>query len=145
MSEIGAVFRDAEQMARANRTHASLQNRLAHLLRTSGIIPLSPHSTGPNFDIAWQMGQIVYVAEVKSLTPDNEESQLRLGLGQVLMYRYLLAQRYATVRAILAVEHEPANPSWPKLCEELEVILLWPDVMEATLQSYHALTEHSPD
>ena len=41
----------------------------------------------PNFDLAWQKDRTVFVAEVKSITAENEEHQLRLGLGQVLQYR----------------------------------------------------------
>ena len=43
--------------------------------------PLLPE---PNFDLAWQRDETVFVAVVKSTTASNEEEQLRLGLGQVL-------------------------------------------------------------
>jgi len=138
LSEYREVFRDPERIARAIDAHARLQNQLARLLENRGVAPYSPNIAGPNFDIAWQVEDAVYVAEMKSLTSDNEEIQLRIGLGQVLMYRYLLAQRFPTVRAILAVEYEPTSPSWPKLCEELGVMLLWPEVMEERLHARQA-------
>jgi hypothetical protein len=47
-------------------------------------VPRSPAATDPNFDIAWEHNGAFYVAEVKSTTPENEEKQLRLVLGQVL-------------------------------------------------------------
>jgi hypothetical protein len=44
------------------------------------------------FDLAWQIGRTLFVAQVKSLTLRNEEKQLRLGLGQVLRYADLLSR-----------------------------------------------------
>jgi hypothetical protein len=63
---------------------------------------------------------------VKSITDANEEKQLRLGLGQVLRYRSLLAQRHATTRAVLIAEREPRDASWHDLCQELGVLLVTP-------------------
>jgi len=138
-TEYKEVFRDPEQQVRGNRAHAQLQNQLAHLLENRGIAPKSPYGESPNFDIAWQVDGIVYVAEMKSLTRDNEEMQLRLGLGQVLMYRHLLAQHYPIVRAILVVEHEPTSRAWQNHCDELDVLLVWPQVIEETLQTHQTL------
>ena len=41
--------------------------------------------------MAWQKDGTVFVAEVKSITAENEEHQLRVGLGQVLRYRQHLS------------------------------------------------------
>jgi hypothetical protein len=107
--------------------HADTQNALAATLVGAGLEPRSPRPDEPNFDLAWQRDGTVFVAEVKSITPANEERQLRLGLGQVLRYRALLGQHHADVQAVLAAESEPTDPSWIELCEELEVILAWPN------------------
>ncbi len=48
--------------------------------------------------ILWLNGEEAWVAEVKSLTTTNEEPQLRLGLGQVLIYRQRLKQFHTSVR-----------------------------------------------
>ena len=53
--------------------------------------------------------------EVKSNTPKNEERQLRLGLGQVIRYRQLLAREERSVKAMIATEREPTDPSWSAL------------------------------
>ena len=67
------------------------------------------------------------MAEVKSLTEDNEVRQLRLGLGQVLNYAYLLDWPEAkTVQLVLAVERPPAAEYWTALCKDNGVILTWP-------------------
>jgi hypothetical protein len=54
--------------------------------------PCSQKADAPNFDIAWIDGSRVFVGEVKSMTPDNEEEQLRLALGQVLRYEHQVSQ-----------------------------------------------------
>lgn len=118
--------------------HADTQNALAAMLTAAGLDPRSPRADEPNFDLAWRSSEMVFVAEVKSITPTNEERQLRLGLGQVLRYRALLHRRYDDVRAVLAVERAPADRSWIDLCQDLGVLLLWPESFP-TLDQCHTL------
>ena len=106
--------------------HADTQNALAAMLTDAGLDPRLPRADEPNFDLAWRDHETVFVAEVKSTTPANEERQLRLGLGQVLRYRALLRLRYDDVRAVVVAEHPPADESWIDLCAELDVLLVWP-------------------
>jgi len=75
---------DPAAVERGLKGHADTQNGLASALRAAGIEPRSCQPPEPNFDLAWQRDETVFVAEVKSTTPGNEEEQLRLGLGQVL-------------------------------------------------------------
>jgi hypothetical protein len=71
------------------------------------------------------------VAEVKSSTADNEEVQLRLGLGQVLRYRQRLsALGHDRVIAVLVPERRPRDPSWRGLCQALGVVLLCRNELE---------------
>jgi hypothetical protein len=105
--------------------HAITQNALASHVESLGLEPRSPGPHGPNFDLAWQDGDTIFVAEIKSLTETNEEKQLRLGLGQVLRYVHCLGER---VRPVLAVERRPSDLSWAELCTQLGVILAWPEV-----------------
>lgn len=73
-------------------------------------------------------GRYGFVAEVKSLTKDNEVRQLRLGLGQVLSYKHLLNwPGVKTVKPVLAVERRPTEKYWEALCNEHGVILTWPE------------------
>jgi hypothetical protein len=59
------------------------------------------------------------------ITDDNEEEQLRLGLGQVLWYRHRLQRMgHPKVVAVLVPERPPRDPSWADLCHDLQVILL---------------------
>jgi hypothetical protein len=98
-------------------------------LSERGLIPLSPTGS-PNDDLAWQDGHRFFVAEVKSLTATNETQQLRLGLGQVLDYRAMLARRSEVV-PVLAVEREPSDRRWVRLCRDMGVVLTWPPAFTA--------------
>ena len=95
-------------------------------MRDAGYKPLSPDMPRtPNFDLAWYVGGRIYVTEVKSITDDNEESQLRHGLGQVLHYKMQLIESGQEAIAVLAVERKPPE-IWEKVCEMVNVILVWP-------------------
>jgi hypothetical protein len=82
---------------------------------------------GVNFDLAWKDSETIVVAEIKSITAKNESRQLRLGLGQVLDYRSLLATDGRDVSAVLAVERKPTEQRWIGLCESVGVTLVWPE------------------
>ena len=110
---------------RGLKGHADTQNELAQALRQAGIQPRSRLAYEPNFDLAWEAKGTVFVAEIKSITDDNEEEQLRLGLGQVLRYRHRLRKLgHERVVAVLVPERPPRDPSWSGLCHELGVVLL---------------------
>jgi hypothetical protein len=143
--ELGAPYRTADEevavserdpfpvdpalVERANRTHARTQNILATHLKQHGIEPRSPVPGEPNYDLAWVRNGTTYVAEVKSLTAENEEKQLRLGLGQVLRYRHMLRARYGRAGGVIMLERKPTDENWQDLCTELGIKLLWPDVL----------------
>jgi hypothetical protein len=116
---------DPALIERGLRGHASTQNELAQVLREAGIEPRSPLPGEPNYDLAWQAHDATCVAEVKSITDDNEDLQLRLGLGQVLWYRHRLAGLgYQNVIAVLVPERRPRDTVWEELCSQLGVVLL---------------------
>jgi hypothetical protein len=116
---------DPALVERGLRGHTETQNALASVLSTAGIEPRRGLPPGPNFDLAWQKDGTVFVAEVKSITSENEEHQLRVGLGQVLRYRQRLsALGHDRVVAVLVPERQPGDPSWRELCQELGVVLL---------------------
>jgi len=123
--------RDPNAVDRALRAHADTQNALNDFLEGSGARTWSPGPDEPDFDLAWKLGKSTFVAEVKSLLPSNEDRQLRLGLGQVLDYQELMAARYPGARAVIAVEAQPRDPRWLRLCERHGVILVWPGSFDA--------------
>jgi hypothetical protein len=117
---------DADLVDRALAAHYFTVERLATWVRAQGRQPLLPLPGEPQYDLAWWDGPLLNVAEVKSLTTGNEESQLRLGLGQVLRYRSALKDRAERARAWLVPERMPTDPSWTRTCSDVGVRLLVP-------------------
>jgi len=120
---------DSDLLARANEGHAQTQDALAAELRSRGLQPLSPHLSCPvDYDLAW-IGdhQGIFLAEIKSLTDANEESQIRYGLGQLLDYAAQLTHGGETVSAsYLVLERAPSNPErWLRACESGGAVLGW--------------------
>ncbi len=122
---------DPAAVERGLRSHRELQNLLAKKVARIGHKPRRPQALDPPWDLLWLNGGEAWVAEVKSLTTTNEERQLRLGLGQVLIYRQRLKQFHGSVKAVLMVEWKPLDPDWHALCDSLDIQLLWPDALAA--------------
>jgi len=122
---------DPALVERGVRSHAVTQNKLADFLISIGLNPLSPSFSEPNFDVGWCASDRFYVAEVKSLSERNEEKQMRLGLGQVLRYAYILKERNTI--PVLVLERKPNDSSWIDFCSQLQVVLVWPEVLKERL------------
>ena len=130
------VFRfDPDAIDRGTNAHKKVQNQLADAVRARGWEPRSPSDSDPLFDVGWIAADAAWIAEVKSLTPINEERQLRLGLGQVLSYAHLVDWGFEDNRPVLAVEREPSSEYWPDLCQSHGVALSWPDVFDELLDT----------
>lgn len=110
-------------------THRQTENLTAAFLTENGFTPHDPTVGGPNFDLAWYVNDILVVCEVKSITPANERGQIRLGLGQVLDYAFVLSAAGHTVEPWLIVDHEPSSAHWVDLCAANGVTLCWPAVI----------------
>lgn len=117
-----------ELIDRGNKAHRDLELRLCRMAKSKGFEPLKARE-GADFDIGWRQADVLHVVEVKSLTPENETRQLRLGLGQVLQYAHKLKDLSKHVQPILAVERKPADLGWLDLCAALNVRLVWPDCL----------------
>ena len=124
---------DPDLVGRGNRAHKRTRNGLGAYLKSLEIQPLDPVSSDPPFDLAWWKRGILYVAEVKSLTRENEERQLRLGLGQLLRYSHLLRKRAEHVIPVLVPELKPRDPEWGQLCKALNVKLVFPPDFEGLI------------
>ena len=86
--------------------------------------------------MAWDVRGTLYVAEVKSIRDGNEESQLRHGLGQVLHYKQrFIDSGNEIVEAVLAVEREPSDTIWNRVCEMAGVILVWPEIFDSLFET----------
>lgn len=128
-------FRDPDVVDRGLAAHRHTQNVLARALRDAGLRPLRPAAGQPKFDLAWDASDVLHLVEVKSLTGENEEQQLRLGLGQILRYRQHFMAAGRRVVAVLAVERKPADQSWVTLCDEIGITLAWPETFGVLLVS----------
>ncbi|HET6230252.1 MAG TPA: hypothetical protein VFE05_09300 [Longimicrobiaceae bacterium] len=127
-TEINLFPVDPSVVERGLKGHAITQNALAAELRARGLEPRSPAAGEPEFDLGWEHAGRRVVAEVKSLTNQNEERQLRLGLGQLIHYRAMLAKPTAGVDGVLVVERPPRDLRWLSVCESVGVRLVWPAV-----------------
>lgn len=124
---------DPDAIDRGTAEHKRAQTAVSEALRALAIEPLSPQPGDPDFDVGWRIGEVWFVAEVKSLTAANEAAQVRLGIGQVLEYRHILARRHSSVRAVLVLEREPDMGRWPDFLESLDIDVVWPETLEAHL------------
>lgn len=123
---------DLSELDRATQRHMELQDHLADALRQRGVEPRSPGGWQPQFDLGFESACKRFVVEVKSGDPVTQQ-QVRLGVGQVLEYRHLLAgQDSREVEPVLLVESEPPPP-WAQLAEMLGVCLLRADQLEQGL------------
>lgn len=123
---------DPDVVDRGREGHRQTQQELVERLHVLGLVPLSPKPQGPQYDVAWMTKSHASVAEVKSITKDNEEKQLRLGLGQVLRYRHQVQTTSGVLTVpVLAIEADPVSDSWPELCQLLGVTLVWRGHMDA--------------
>lgn len=120
---------DPDLGGRGLRAHNVTQNLLAKAVEDAGWEPRRPKPEEPQYDLAWDAGDTIWVAEVKSIAPQNEERQLRLGLGQVIRYRQLLAAEGRNVKALIATERRPSDSSWRELLAQEAVVLVWPGQM----------------
>jgi hypothetical protein len=120
--------RDPDRAGRGLAAHAKTQNIIADVVRRLGWIPRSPSPQDPEYDLAWKVGDGLFVCEVKSILPQNEERQLRMAIGQVIRYRQKLAAAgHEPVSAVIATEHVPDDRSWDELCAKENIVLVWPD------------------
>ncbi len=126
--------RDPDLIDRGTAAHYDTVLALAAWVQGNGWRPLLPNLAGPNpdpnFDLAWMAGSALYVAEIKSTTSVNEDTQLRLGLVQVLHYRQQLVSRGDPAIPWLVPEHEPGDPIWSAVCSHVGVELRWPGAFE---------------
>jgi hypothetical protein len=123
----GQVQIDPDALTRANRSHARLQNLLRKRVLRAGKRLLSVADL-PNIDLGWHVGtrgQIV-IAEVKSLALENEEHQLRYGVGQLIDYLDELGDAGLHPLGVLFIARPPRRMTWIRKCGQAGIELCWP-------------------
>jgi len=139
------VRKDPDSGGRGLAAHNRTQNLVAKTVRSMGMLPLSPKEGEPDFDIAWKRAEALFVCEVKSLLPENEERQLRLAIGQVIRYRQkLTSMGHEPVVAVVATERPPEDSSWNELCEDEGILLIWPEIGSERLSNIGQSLDTTP-
>lgn len=134
--EAQVLKQDLSALDAATRLHADTQNEAAEVVRAHGLKPLSPESGQPLFDLAWNGGSGLVLAEIKGIADSNRRQQIRLALGQVLDYRYTLSgQVTQTVHAAIVLSHPP-HPDERAFCRSAGVTLTSLETMSADLSAY---------
>jgi hypothetical protein len=129
-AERSDVYRvDPDAIDRGTQAHATTQDLLADHVVSRGLTPKSWNGQEAHYDLAWEAGDTIFIAEVKSLTDQNEERQLRLALGQILRYAHLLSRiKGRPIQKVIVVERQPTRSSeWVELCSTCDVKLVWPE------------------
>jgi hypothetical protein len=116
---------DLSALDRASQAHERTCRALCDALRTAGHEGRCAFGDGPRFDIGWEVGNKLFIAEIKSLASAREEQQIRLGLGQILDYAHQLLQHGKTVHPVLALERKPQHERWSGLARHHNVQLVW--------------------
>lgn len=124
---------DLDGLDRGTAAHESTLVSLTRHLAMSGIRAAAPGPGMPRFDVGWRDwvdDDLVYVAEVKSLTDDSETQQIRLAIGQVLDYaNSVRSSPVATskrIQAVVVLERRPKEERWAAVTEGAGIILSWP-------------------
>ena len=125
---------DPDLSDRGLAAHSRTQNELAAAIEVAGFDPRSPKPEEPQFDIAWETPDAVWVAEVKSLTAANEMRQMHTAIGQVIDYAHRLDD-VRPIRMMIAVERQPGSGHWVAECVKHAIVLTWPDEFPTAVHS----------
>ena len=123
-----STSRNPDKAGRGLVAHNKTQNLIAKTVGELGWQPRSPARDEPEFDLAWNANELFFVCEVKSITKENEERQLRMALGQVIRYKQkLVARGHEPVYPVVAAEIKPEDTSWLEVFEEEGIAFVWPE------------------
>jgi len=124
---------DRSKYLRGVDAHEQTVELLAGSLPQHGLVPLSNGSSSPRVDIAWRNGDVLKVGEVKSITAENEEEQLRYAYGQVSRYCHQLRSAGVQCEPVVVVEREPFDTSWIEFFRSEGVDFIWPEIFDRYL------------
>lgn len=117
---------DLSDLDKGTEAHEATVDLLRERLSQRGIIAERPAGSGPQFDVGWLRARTLFIAEVKSLTGAREDQQIRLGIGQVLDYRYQVSQKHpAPPVGVLVLERKPSDARWEGIARSTGVVLTW--------------------
>ena len=114
---------DPDKVEDGFERHNKAQNLLAEFLDGHDCEVSSPSPKDPKFDLFWTGQSGSYVCEVKSITDDNEESQLRKAIGQVLRYQSQLRASGKECFPVVVTDREVTDQSWYSVFRENGMVL----------------------
>jgi len=118
---------DPEVVGEARNRHNRVVRAIHQLLRDRGKRPIKPTGWfGEQPDVVWREDPGFHIVEVKGITGLNEREQLRLGLGQVLRYRFISEKQGHPPQAWLITDVAPADLTWIEICDSLNIRMWWP-------------------
>lgn len=114
---------DPDKLGDGFERHNKTQNLLAEYLVERNCIVSSPASNDPKFDLFWISQNGSYVCEVKSITSENEESQIRKAIGQVLRYQSQLRASGKECFPVVVTDREVSDQTWYSVFGENGLVL----------------------
>jgi hypothetical protein len=111
----------------AFNSHKEMEAELAKILLEANI---EPHqvSAGPNVDICWKSPTGLNILEVKSLNKNNEDHQLRTGIGQLAEYRNRFKKLGEAIdQCYLCVTDIPKKNLWNEVLNDVGIKLITPE------------------
>lgn len=115
---------DADLLSDGFERHNKSQNLLADLLEKNGASVFMSHGGLPKFDLLWTSERGSFVCEVKSVTSENEETQLRKAIGQVLRYQCQLETAGIPCSAVVLTDVLVKDLSWHKVFADNNIHLI---------------------
>jgi len=115
-------YSQSAALERANNAHRDLVNLTSERIRNAGALP----KFNQLIDLATHIGNTDYIFEMKSITANNEKSQIRAGLSQLYEYRYL--QNKPNAKLVLVIENPlSAREVWRQdyLEQDRDIYLVW--------------------
>lgn len=125
---------DAEKQHDGHARHEEACSKLKEVIEARGdeLSGIRPRVIEGHPDGVWVVGGVrdgapIVVIEVKSTTPENVVGQIRLGIGQVLDYRFalrsLLSSSHRVIEAMLVVTGQRLDDRWYDVCDDAGVWL----------------------
>ncbi|MDO9409696.1 hypothetical protein [Patulibacter sp.] len=111
--------------------HRTTLLALAKAAQAKNYDPVEPKKPAPNYDIKWNDGTHVWIAEVKGITAQNETTQLRLALGELL--EFLHRQKTLNLKyginvpfkgAIVTSDVPSVADRWRDVCTAYGIVLV---------------------
>jgi hypothetical protein len=124
-SDVSASSADPDLLERGRIAHEHTQGLLAEAILGAGLTPLRPAPHEPQYDLAWQIEDMLWVAEVKSTTSSNEARQVRAAIGQVLHYCEQLRSDGRVVHPVIALENELRATELADTCARAGITVVW--------------------